>query len=65
MVETPDIFEKFVKNSFMYGYLWKFRVKYSENFENEIRTKFIENFENILGKFWGRFSKSIRKFWKN
>ncbi len=60
--ETTDIFEKFVKNSFVYCYLWNFRVKYSENFEIEIRTKFTENFENILGKLWGRFSKSIRKF---
>ncbi len=47
--ETSNIFEKFVKNSFMYSYLWNFRVKYSETFECEIRTKFTENFENILG----------------
>ncbi len=60
--ETSDIFENFVKNSFMYNYLWNFWIKYSENFESEIRTKFTENFENIVGKLWGRFSKSIRKF---
>ncbi len=48
--KTPHIFEKFVKNSFMYSYLWNFRVEYSENVENEIRAKFTENFENILGK---------------
>ncbi len=47
----------------MNSYLWNFGVvKYSENFESEICTKFTENFENILGKLWGRFSKSIRKF---
>ncbi len=46
----------------MYSYLGNFRVKYSENFENEICTKFTENFENILGKLCGRFSKSIGKF---
>ncbi len=46
----------------MYCYLWTFRIKYSENFESEIRTKFTENFEDILGKIWGRFSKSIRTF---
>ncbi len=60
--ETPDSFEKFVKNCLMYSYLWNFRVNRSENFENEICTEFTENFENILGKLWGRFSKSIRKF---
>ncbi len=49
-LETPDIFENFVKNSFMYSYLWNFRVKYSENFESEVCTKFTENFENISGK---------------
>ncbi len=37
-------------------------MKYSENFESEIRIKFIENFENILGKLVGRFSESIKKF---
>ncbi len=58
--KTPDIFEKFVKNSFMYCYLWNYRVKYSENFDSEISTKFTENFENILGKLWERFSKRIR-----
>ncbi len=46
----PDILETFIKSSFMNSYLWNFRVKYSENFEN------------ILGKLWGKFSKSIRKF---
>ncbi len=60
--KLDEIFEKFVKNSFMYDYLSNFRAKYSENFESEIHTKFIENFENIFGKVWGRFSKSIRKF---
>ncbi len=34
----------------MISYLLNFRVKYSENFESEIRTKFTENFQNILGK---------------
>ncbi len=53
--ETPDIFEKFVKNSLMQSYLWNFRVKYTENFKSEIRTKFVENVESILGKLWGRF----------
>ncbi len=48
--ETPDIFGKFVKNSFMYSYLWNFLVKFSENFDDEICTKFTDNFENILGK---------------
>ncbi len=62
--ETTDIFEKFVKNSFMYSYLWIFRAKYSENFECEIRTKFTENFDNILGKLWGRFLKSKKISWK-
>ncbi len=46
----------------MYTYLWNFGVKHSENFESEVRTKFRENFENILGKLWGRFLISIRKF---
>ncbi len=36
--------------SFIHNCLGNFQVKYSENFESEIRTKFIENFENILGK---------------
>ncbi len=49
----------------MYSYLWNFPVKYSENFESEIRTKFMENFENFLGKLWGRFSKSIENIVKN
>ncbi len=62
MFVTPDSFEKFVKNSFMYNYLWNFRVKYSANFESEIRTKFTENFENILNELGERFSKNIRKF---
>ncbi len=48
--EIPYILEKFVKNSFMYRYVRNFRVKYSKNFESEIRTKFTENFENILSK---------------
>ncbi len=46
----------------MYSYLWNLGVKYSENSESEIRAKFTENFKNILGKLWGRFLKSIRKF---
>ncbi len=46
----------------MYSYLWNFWVKYSENFESEIRTKFIEDFEYILGTLWGRFWKRIGEF---
>ncbi len=45
--ETLYIFEKFVKNGFMYGYLWNFHVKNFENFENEICTRFTENFEHV------------------
>ncbi len=60
--ETSDIFEKFVNNSFMYSYLWNFWIKYSKNFESEIRTKFTENFENTLGKLWERFRKIQVKF---
>ncbi len=60
--KNTRFFETFVKNSFMYSYLWNSRVKYTENFQSEIGTKFTENFENILGQLWGRFSKSIRKF---
>ncbi len=48
----------------MYSYLWNFRVKYSENFESEIRTKFTENFEIVLGKLWGSFEKYKKISWK-
>ncbi len=49
----------------MYSYLWNFWVKYSENFDSEIRIKFTENFENILVELWGRLLKSEENFVKN
>ncbi len=57
-----QIFLKILLKIVLCTVIYEILVKYSENFESEIRTKFTENFENILGKLRGRFFKSINKF---